>query len=215
MICPGVHWPVQPQILRTKVSMQQLAARGMVDLRMELHAVEVAARHSGWRRPGHWRCRPPPRNRPAPPRHDRRGSSRPGSAPRQRNRRTAAPGSPWRQQVGMAELALAGRHHLAAEMAAHQLHAVADPQHRHAEFEQLLGNRRGARLVDRLRTAGENDPVGIERRGSPPDSCRRGAVRNRRGPHAPAGQSAGCTASRNRGSGSFRCGYPCTVLRGR
>ena len=74
---------------------------------------------------------------------------------------------PLGKQVGMAELALAGRHHLAAEVAGEQLHAVADAEDRHAEFEQLLGDGRGARLVDRLRPAGEDDPLrrkGLDRR---------------------------------------------------
>ena len=62
------------------------------------------------------------------------------------------------QQIGMTELTLSGRHDLAAEMTAHQLHAVADAQHRHTQLEQLLGNRGSPRFVDRLWPAGENDP---------------------------------------------------------
>jgi len=69
---------------------------------------------------------------------------------------------PDRMQVGVAELALPRRHHLAAEMPAHQLHAVADPQHRHAQLEQLLGHCRRPLLVNRLRPAGEDDPFRVE-----------------------------------------------------
>ena len=61
------------------------------------------------------------------------------------------------QQLGMAELPLARRHHLAAEVTAHELHTVADPQHRHPQLEQLLGHRRRPLLVDRLGTAGQDD----------------------------------------------------------
>ena len=45
-----------------------------------------------------------------------------------------------RQQLCMAEFTLAGRHDLTAEMAAHQLHAVADAKHRHSKLEQFLCN---------------------------------------------------------------------------
>ena len=67
---------------------------------------------------------------------------------------------PHRQQFGMPELPLAGGNHLTAEMAAHQLHAVADPQNRHAKLEQLLGHRRRAIFVNRLGAARQDDPVG-------------------------------------------------------
>ena len=72
------------------------------------------------------------------------------------------PGHALGLQLGMAELALAGRHHHAAEVAGQELHAVADAEDRHAELEELLGNGRGARLVDRLGPAGEDDPLGRE-----------------------------------------------------
>ena len=58
----------------------------------------------------------------------------------------------------MAELPLAGSDDLAAKVAGHELHAVADAEDRHAEFKELLGHRRSALFVDRLRPAGEDDP---------------------------------------------------------
>ena len=52
------------------------------------------------------------------------------------------PGTVHALQLGMAVFALAGRHHLAAEVLTHQLHAVADTEHGHAQFEQLFGDGR-------------------------------------------------------------------------
>src|SRR6185369_5148893 len=63
------------------------------------------------------------------------------------------------QQFGMTEFALSGRHNLASEMKTHQLHAVADTQHRHTKFEQFSGNGWCSRFIDRHWTARENYPV--------------------------------------------------------
>jgi hypothetical protein len=60
------------------------------------------------------------------------------------------------QQLGMAtsthrgetELALMSTLHLATELVGHGLHAIADPQHRHAQFEHRLGRLVGRFLVD-------------------------------------------------------------------
>ncbi len=65
-------------------------------------------------------------------------------------------------QVSVTKFTLAGRDDITAEMPAHQLHAVADAEHRHTEFEQFLGHGRGSRLVDRLGPAREDDPLRSE-----------------------------------------------------
>ena len=43
-------------------------------------------------------------------------------------------------QVGMTKLALAGRDNLSSEVSADQLHAVADPQNRHTQFENFTAD---------------------------------------------------------------------------
>ena len=64
------------------------------------------------------------------------------------------------RHLGAAVLAMGGALDAAAQLVGHHLHAVADPQHRHAEREQL--GRRGGRslLVDALRAAREDDADG-------------------------------------------------------
>ena len=56
------------------------------------------------------------------------------------------------------------RLHLAAELHAHRLLAVADAQHRHALLEDRLRRRAGARLGGAGRPAGEDDGARRERR---------------------------------------------------
>ena len=68
-------------------------------------------------------------------------------------------------------LAQAGVGDLAAERLRHHLEAVADAERRHAEVEDAGVERRGARLVDRRRSAGEDDA----------DRVLRGDVVGRRG----------------------------------
>ena len=65
---------------------------------------------------------------------------------------------------------------LAAEGARHRLHAVADAEHRHAELEQLRVDVRRARLVDRGRAAGEDDPARLARGRSRPPACRAATI---------------------------------------
>ncbi len=65
-------------------------------------------------------------------------------------------------ELGMAELPLACRNDPPAEVAAHELHAVADSQNRHAEFKEFLGDGRSTLLVDRLGAAGKDDTPGSE-----------------------------------------------------
>ena len=60
---------------------------------------------------------------------------------------------------GAAEFLMLAQRNAAAELGAHRLHAVADPQHRHAEPEHdLQGARRGG-LGQRGGTARQNDPA--------------------------------------------------------
>ena len=72
-----------------------------------------------------------------------------------------------------AELAMVGALHLAAQLVAHRLHAVADAQHRHARLEHACGARGEApsvrlagppdRMMPRGRQARIRVGVGVER----------------------------------------------------
>ena len=64
--------------------------------------------------------------------------------------------------LGVAVLAVIGLGHLAAEHVAHQLQAVADAEHRHAELEDHLRHTRAALGSDRERRAREHDALGRE-----------------------------------------------------
>ena len=63
---------------------------------------------------------------------------------------------------GVTEFALARGRHAAAELLRHGLHAVADAEHRHAEFEHRLRRARGICGGHRLGAAGEDDPAGLK-----------------------------------------------------
>ena len=76
--------------------------------------------------------------------------------------------------IRRAVLAQAGVRDLAAERLSHHLEAVADAERRDAEVEDAAVERRGARLVHRRRTAGEDQPDGVLRR----DLGRGGGVRD-------------------------------------
>ena len=122
---------------------QPRALRRVRDFGMELHAVEAAPLVAPWRRTEWCRSRRWRRNPAAARRPDRRGSSthrarrgparRGGPRGRSSSRRGAGHG-----HLGVAELALGGRRHAAAELLRHGLHAVADAEHRHAELEHRL-----------------------------------------------------------------------------
>ena len=72
-----------------------------------------------------------------------------GNIPEQR--RVAA-----RPHFGVAEFAGVAAFDLAAELLRHGLHAIADAQHRHAEFEHRLGRAVGGVFVDAGVAAGED-----------------------------------------------------------
>ena len=63
--------------------------------------------------------------------------------------------------LGVAELALVGAFHLAAQLLGHGLHAVADTKHRQAHFEHALGGAGGVQLSDGFRATGQDDAVGV------------------------------------------------------
>ena len=137
--------------------------------------------------------------RPATP--GRRGSSRLRS--RRARRRTARRALVMRQSAR--PYSRAGALSTSpAERLAGQLHAVADAQHGHAEAEDLRIALRRARLVDAGRPAGEDEPLG----GQLADPLGRDVVPDDLAVdvllRAPAGRSAGRTASRNRGPAPFR-----------
>jgi hypothetical protein len=67
----------------------------------------------------------------------------------------------FHDQVGAAVLPDLDGPNLPALQQGHQLHPVADTQHRHAEFEERGVHPRGAVFVDGIRAAGEDDPFGV------------------------------------------------------
>src|SRR3989338_2322480 len=62
----------------------------------------------------------------------------------------------------VAEFALVAAFDLAAELRRHGLHAVADTQDGHTQFEYDLRRLPFLGLIDRVRPAGENDALRIE-----------------------------------------------------
>ena len=58
---------------------------------------------------------------------------------------------------GVAVLALGRGAHLAAHVVHDEMKSIADAQHGHAKFQQLGIGGRGVRIVDRRRSAGQND----------------------------------------------------------
>jgi hypothetical protein len=67
-----------------------------------------------------------------------------------------------RAHLGVAELALGRALDLAAELAGHGLHAVADAQHRHAELEHRLRRAPVLGLVHRVGATGEDHALRAE-----------------------------------------------------
>ncbi len=65
-------------------------------------------------------------------------------------------------KIGMAIFAFTGGHDLTTKMSTHQLHAVADPQHRDAQFKKLLSNLWRTLFIDRFRTTGKDNPAGFK-----------------------------------------------------
>ena len=123
------------------------------DLRMELERVAAALRclHGRDGRVGARRDDGEARRGAAT---SRRGSPRRGSR-RARRRRAVSRGATSIDARGRTR---AGRRrHLAAERVGHQLHAVADAEHRHAEVEHRRVAVRRARLATRSRAAGQDD----------------------------------------------------------
>ncbi len=72
------------------------------------------------------------------------------------------PGVAAGAHLGVAVLAMGRRGDLAAELGGHGLHAVADAEHRDAEFEDGVVRPWRLVLVDRLRPAGEDHALGAE-----------------------------------------------------
>src|SRR6185369_14173388 len=67
------------------------------------------------------------------------------------------------KEIGVPELSLPCRDNLPAEVAAHELHPVADPEHRNPEFEKLLGYPWSTLFVDRLGSSGQDDAARTKR----------------------------------------------------
>ena len=72
------------------------------------------------------------------------------------------PGVPVRPHLGVAELAVGARLHVAAQLHRHREHPVADAQHRHAGLPDRLGRAQVAVLVGAGVAAGEDDAPGLE-----------------------------------------------------
>ena len=135
------------------------AALGVHDFRVEQQRVEPRARRPPSPRPARWRSSRRPRSRPARRRRSRRGWPRRESRPARR-RRAAARSPIARRSIDgrMAELALRRRRDRAAERVRHQLHAVADAEHRACPRSNSAGIAlRRARVRHALRTARQDD----------------------------------------------------------
>ena len=66
------------------------------------------------------------------------------------------------RDLGPTILPLARRPHLPARQLGHELHPVADAQHRDAEGEELRVRRGSAGIEHRVRPARHDDPLGVE-----------------------------------------------------
>ena len=140
-----VQSPEQPAIVVGEVAQQLRAVRRVHHLGMELHAVEAAAvvgdggegralaggHHAeAGRQAGHPVAMAHP--------HLLARARRPDAVEQGAGRRHV--------EIGAAELAVLGALHLAAELGAHGLLAVADAEHRHAGARTLPAARAGNRL---------------------------------------------------------------------
>ncbi len=157
MKLPAVQVGATPGDADHEVAQDVAAARRVDDLGMELDAVQVArrrrpGRRTAWSRSGPWRGSPR-----AGARSSRRGSSRP--AARARCRRTAA-SSRGDADVGRAVLAVVERDDVATELVGHQLGAVADAEDGDPPGPDRRVGPRGARVVDRVRAARQDDRPG-------------------------------------------------------
>ena len=141
-----------------------LAVRRVHDLGVELHAVERPLRvlEGGDRRRGGARRHLCPVRRSG----HRVAVTHPDGLLLRQPRKESAP---LRMKLGLAELGDAGPLDAPAEILRHQLHAVADPEHRDPEFEELRVDLRRPLGVDRRRPAREHD------RGRPASPHLRGA----------------------------------------
>ena len=119
------------------------AALGVHDLRMEQQRVEPPRRRLPSPRPARWRSSPTTA-KPGGARRHEVAVARPDAQLATARPRTAA--TPRRATCDrrVAELTLRRRRDVAAEHVGHQLHAVADAEHRHAERRRRAGSQRGA-----------------------------------------------------------------------
>ena len=130
-----------------------LAVGRVLDLGVPLHAVELllVAREGGHRS----RCRGGEHDEAVRRLRDRVAVAHPGrlffGLAVEQDARVA------HGDVGRSVLALAGVRDLAAEGRRHHLEAVADAEHRHAEFEDLAVELRSTLFVDARGSAGEHD----------------------------------------------------------
>ena len=58
-------------------------------------------------------------------------------------------------------LAFVARHHFAAELVGHEVQAITDAQHRHAEMQHALIGGRSVGVIDRRWASRKNDAAGL------------------------------------------------------
>ena len=101
-------------------------------------------------------------------------------------------------KLGEAVLAFSRAFDAAPESRRHELHAVADAQHRNTEAENAGIDLGASGLVDAGRAAGQDDAFRLKRLERRPAGCRAARSGRTRGSPARAGRSTGCTGSRSR-----------------
>ena len=164
--------PGQPNHVMGKVAQQLRAVRRVDDLRMKLHAVEVAPIIGDGGKRGRFTCRDNPEpgrqpSHPVPVAHPNLFAS--AFRPHPVKQRAVISDI----NIGAAEFPMSRRFNGAAELMAQQLLPIANPQDRNAQIEHLGGGEGRHRLMHRSRPPREDNParmpcgdparIGIER----------------------------------------------------
>ena len=138
------------------------AALGVHDLGVKQQRVEAPRSDRPSPRPARWRSWRRPQNPAAPRRRSRRGWPR-RESPRARPANSAAAGarSPRPRTVAWPNSRCAAGATRPPSVSRHQLHAVADAEHRDAQVEDRRVARRRAGVRDALRAARQDDPGGL------------------------------------------------------
>ena len=156
-----VQSPRQPQSSEGEVAQDLEAALGVHDLGMEQQAVEPPRRATPWRRSARSSSSRRRRSRAARRRRDRRGSSRPSSLGAA-GPRTAACCAPT-DIVAWPNSRCADWPSAPPSASRHELHAVADAEHRDRPRRRAPGRTAARRPRDAARPARQDDAGGCRR----------------------------------------------------